>query len=111
MSQTLAAPTSQRLEQFLVEAANLRLEPEAVRRFAKRFRDFDLFNERVVSALFAKPSSQGMGYRAAARSGNLLEKYPLLPSWDPKGVFYVDETADSGEHEVLRRLVMAYCRA
>src|SRR5438552_640409 len=93
-SHTLAAFTAKRLEEFLKESANLRLEPEAVRRFIKLFPDFDLLNERVFSALFTKPSSQGLTYSAVDRASELAKKYPLLPSWDPKRVFYVDDTGD-----------------
>src|SRR5260370_1591944 len=95
-SQTLAERHSRRLEQFLMDSANVRLETGAVRRFIKRFPDFDLCNERVFSALFTKPSTQGVIYPSAERATKISKKYPLLATWDPERMFYVDDTGDRG---------------
>jgi hypothetical protein len=106
---TLTKSEGTRLEHFLTESANLQLESGSVRRLIKLFPDFDLWNDRIFSALFMKPSSQGVLYSADERVADLAKKYPLLASWDPSRAFYVDETGD--ENDLLQRLVIPYFRA
>jgi hypothetical protein len=62
MSETknLAAFTSTRFEEFLVELTNLTMGEPAVSRFLRRFADFDLLNQELFSALFGKPVETGL---------------------------------------------------
>jgi hypothetical protein len=44
-------------------------------------------------------------------ASELAKKYPFLASWDPDRVFYVDDTGDRGENDLLQRLVIPSFRA
>ena len=84
-NKNLARFPSARFEEFLIELTNLNMSGPDVRRFVRRFADFELFNEQMFSALFMKPVQTGLltppvyplvyierGRRPRSQSGNSI---------------------------------------